>query len=190
MKDNFTEQQREIVARKMGFEGPMQNFGDFLMSSPASASQYSAVANKLGGKAPGFAAGGMPQQSAKMTPDQILEIDAQRNHPEGTSVGNLKALINEDLKKGGAIVQEGNVLIAFRAVSQGVIETHSFNADTPQALLEANKALWRKLKSSGFTTVRTEYQNPKINDLLKTAMNEFDISITENGDTFVMEVRL
>jgi hypothetical protein len=58
MKDNFTEQQREIVARKMGFDGPMQNFGEFLMSSPAAASQYGAVVTKLGEKAPGFAAGG------------------------------------------------------------------------------------------------------------------------------------
>jgi hypothetical protein len=190
MKDNFTEQQREIVARKMGFEGPMQNFSEFLMSSPATATQYSAVAARLGQKAQGFAVGGMPEQPTKMTPDQILDIDATRNHPEGTTANTLKALINEDLKKGGAIVQEGNVLIAFRAVAQGVVETHSFNADTPQALLEANKALWRKLKSSGFTTVRTEYQNPKINDLLKSAMNEFDISINKDADGFVMEVRL
>lgn len=64
MKDNFTEQQREIVARKMGFDGPMQNFGEFLMSSPATANQYAAVASKLGEKAQAFAAGGMPQQNA------------------------------------------------------------------------------------------------------------------------------
>ena len=63
MKDNFTEQQREIVARKMGFDGPMQNFGEFLMSSPATANQYAAVASKLGEKAQAFAAGGMPQQA-------------------------------------------------------------------------------------------------------------------------------
>jgi hypothetical protein len=63
MKDNFTEQQREIVARKMGFDGPMQNFGEFLMSSPSTATQYSAVASKLGEKAQGFAVGGMPQQA-------------------------------------------------------------------------------------------------------------------------------
>jgi len=63
MKDNFTEQQREIVARKMGFDGPMQNFGEFLMSSPATATQYSAVASRLGEKAQAFAAGGMPQQA-------------------------------------------------------------------------------------------------------------------------------
>lgn len=190
MKDNFTEQQREIVARKMGFEGPMQNFGEFLMSSPAAAGQYGAVASKLGQKAPGFAVGGTPQQPTKMTPDQILEIDAKRNHPEGLTAGNLKALINKDLEKGGAIVQQGNVLIVFRAISEGVVETHSFNADTPQNLLEANKDLWRKLKSSGFKTVRTEYQNPKINELLQSAMNEFDISITKSNDGFIMEVRL
>jgi hypothetical protein len=125
-----------------------------------------------------------------MTPKEIIEIDAKRNHPAGTTAADLIALINEDLEKGGEIVQEGNVLIVFRAVSEGTVETHSFNADTAQNLLEANKSLWRKLQSSGFKTVRTQYQNPKINDLLKSAMNEFDISITKDRNGFVMKVRL
>jgi hypothetical protein len=125
-----------------------------------------------------------------MTPKEIIEIDAKRNHPAGTTADDLIALINEDLEKGGEIVQEGNVLIVFRAVSEGTVETHRFNADTAQNLLEANESLWRKLQSSGFKTVRTQYQNPKINDLLKSAMNEFDISITKDRNGFVMKVRL
>jgi hypothetical protein len=125
-----------------------------------------------------------------MTPKQIIEIDAKRNHPAGTTASELIALINEDLEKGGEVVQEGKVLIAFRAISEGVVETHSFNAGTPQELLEANKSLWRKLKSSGFKVVQTEYDNPKINELLKSARVEFDISITKKDDGFVMKVRL
>lgn len=125
-----------------------------------------------------------------MTPDEILEIDAKRNHPPGTLVGHLRADINDELRQGGDIVQQGNVLIVFRAIEPGVVEHHSFNADTPQNLLEANKALWRMLKKAGAKIARTQYINPKINELLEMAKDEFDISITEDGNMFVSEVRL
>ena len=69
-----------------------------------------------------------------MTPDEILEIDAKRNHPPGTVAGHLMADINDELRLGGQIVQEGDVLIVFRGVEPGVVEHHSFNADTPQNL--------------------------------------------------------
>lgn len=42
----FSEQQTEILARKMGFDGPMQKFGEFLKSSPAHASKFSSYENK------------------------------------------------------------------------------------------------------------------------------------------------
>lgn len=125
-----------------------------------------------------------------MTPDEILEIDAQRNHPPGTTAGNLRADINDELRQGGGIVQEGNVLIVYRAVEPGVIEHHSYNADTPQNLSNANKALWRMLKKAGAKIARTRYQNPKISALLEAAIPEFDISITQEDGQFVAEVRL
>lgn len=125
-----------------------------------------------------------------MTPNEILEIDAKRNHPPGTSAGNLKALINDELRQGGDIVQEGNVLIVYRAVEPGVVEHHSFNADTPQNLLKANMALWRMLKKSGAKIARTEYENPKINELLEQVKSKFDISIKQDGKFFIAEVRL
>jgi hypothetical protein len=125
-----------------------------------------------------------------MTPDEILEIDAKRNHPPGTVAGNLKADINDELRQGGDIVQIGNVLIVYRAVEPGVVEHHSFNADTPKNLSDANKKLWRMLKKAGAEVARTTYSNPKISQLLEAATGEFDISITETGDGFVAEVRL
>jgi hypothetical protein len=125
-----------------------------------------------------------------MTPEEILEVDAKRNHPPGTTVEDLITDINDELREGGDIVQEGNVLIVYRAVEPGVVEHHSFNADTPQNLSDANKALWRMLKEAGATTARTTYQNPKISRLLEAAADEFDISITEQGGYFVAEVRL
>jgi hypothetical protein len=125
-----------------------------------------------------------------MTPKEILEIDAQRNHPPGTTAGDLIADINDELRAGGDIVQEGNVLIVYRAVEPGVVEHHSFNADTAQNLSNANKALWRMLKKAGAKIARTRYQNPKISALLEALIPEFDISITKDGDVFVAEVRL
>jgi hypothetical protein len=125
-----------------------------------------------------------------MTPEEILEIDAQRNHPPGTTVGDLIAMINDELNEGGDIVQEGNVLIVYRGVGDGVVEHHSFNADTPKNLFNANVAFWKMMQKVGASKARTTYQNPKINELLEIAKLEFDISITEEGGFFTAEVRL
>lgn len=125
-----------------------------------------------------------------MTPDEILEVDAKRNHPPGTVAGELRAFINEEIQEGGDIVQQGNVLIVFRAVEPGVVEHHSFNADTAQNLIKANVSLWEMLKKAGAKIARTSYDNPKINDLFNTVRNNFNISITEIDGRFTAEVRL
>lgn len=125
-----------------------------------------------------------------MTPDEILEVDAKRNHPPGTLAGHLRADINDELRKGGDIIQQGNVLILYRAVEPGIVEHHSFNADTPQNLIKANVALWGMLKKAGAKIARTSYDNPKINSLFDVLRNDFDISITESDGRFTAEVRL
>jgi hypothetical protein len=45
--NNFTEKQREIVARKLGYDGPMQGFDDFLNSSPALGMKYASITDKF-----------------------------------------------------------------------------------------------------------------------------------------------
>jgi hypothetical protein len=125
-----------------------------------------------------------------MTPEEILEVDAKRNHPPGTTAKDLIRLINGEIREGGDIIQEGDVLIVYRAIEPGVVEHHSFNADTPANLLKANEALWRMLKKVGVEIATTTYSNPKINSLLDTVRDEFDISITEQDGQFVAEVRL
>jgi hypothetical protein len=57
----FTAKQKEIVARKLGYEGPMQGFDEFLQSSPALQMKYGMVADKYmakGGVVKKYAAGG------------------------------------------------------------------------------------------------------------------------------------
>lgn len=125
-----------------------------------------------------------------MTPDEILEVDAERNHPPGTLAGNLRADINEELQMGGDIVQQGNVLIVYRTVEPGVVEHHSFNADTAENLIKANVALWKMLKKAGAKVARTRYQNPKVTALFNSLSDKFDVTITQDGEEFIAEVRL
>jgi len=46
MKD-FTSQQKEIVARKLGYDGPMQGFDEFIASSPALGAKYASITGKF-----------------------------------------------------------------------------------------------------------------------------------------------
>jgi hypothetical protein len=47
MAENFTAKQKEIVARKLGYDGPMQGFDDFINSSPALGMRYAAITDKF-----------------------------------------------------------------------------------------------------------------------------------------------
>ena len=125
-----------------------------------------------------------------MTPEEILEVDAKRNHPPGTTVEELITDINDELREGGDLVQEGNVLIVYRAVEPGVVEFHTFNADTPQNLYAAVRELFLMLKQVGTEIARTTYENEKISDLFAMGRPEFDISITKEDGYFVAEARL
>jgi hypothetical protein len=43
MAKKFTEKQKEILARKLGYEGPMNMFEQFVKSDPAMERKYNAV---------------------------------------------------------------------------------------------------------------------------------------------------
>jgi hypothetical protein len=62
MAENFTAKQREIVARKMGYDGPMQGFDMFLNSSPSLASKFNSVTDKYVAK---MAKGGVVRKYAE-----------------------------------------------------------------------------------------------------------------------------
>ena len=47
MNTSFTSKQREVLARKLGYDGPMQGFDEFLQSSPALMMKYNAVSDKF-----------------------------------------------------------------------------------------------------------------------------------------------
>ena len=50
MSTNFTEKQREVVARKMGYDGPMQMFDEYLASSPSDATRFAGITSKVAAK--------------------------------------------------------------------------------------------------------------------------------------------
>lgn len=78
MAESFTSKQKEIVARKMGYDGPMQMFDEFLSASPSDAQKYSAITSKFvermakGGMVKKFADGGVVFTAGldKATPEQ------------------------------------------------------------------------------------------------------------------------
>lgn len=125
-----------------------------------------------------------------MTPDEILEIDAKRNHPPGTVAGHLIAEINDELSLGGQVVQEGNVLIMFRGIEPGVVEYHTFNADTPENLVDAVTKFFRMLKKAKCKIARTTYENEKINALFDMIKPEFKVNIKQADGRFISEVSL
>ena len=61
MKD-FTSQQKEIVARKLGYDGPMQGFDEFIASSPALGAKYAAITGKFAER---MAKGGLVKMKRK-----------------------------------------------------------------------------------------------------------------------------
>jgi len=76
MRENFTEQQREIVARKMGYDGPMQMFDEYLASTPSEANRYSAITSKYAVK---MAQGGV----VKMARGGALSVENEEVPPAG-----------------------------------------------------------------------------------------------------------
>ena len=77
MKETFTEQQREIVARKMGYDGPMQMFDEYLASTPSDATKYAAITSKYVTK---MAEGGLAQIDNSTT-DPALVTDGTDTVP-------------------------------------------------------------------------------------------------------------
>jgi hypothetical protein len=72
MAKTFTEKQKEIMARKLGYDGPMTEFEKFVKSDPAMERKYNAVVGKLmarkGAYVTKMAVGGTTQPAKPATP--------------------------------------------------------------------------------------------------------------------------
>ena len=128
-----------------------------------------------------------------MTLDEILEIDAQRNHEPGTEAGHLRALINEQLRENKAeIVQSGNTLIVFsNSDGDADVEYHCFNADTPPNLAKNVMKFFEMAKKLGYKTATTPYENPKISDLFtQIVAKQYKVDIKRKDGHYEAKARL
>jgi len=103
----FTQQQTEILARKMGFNGPMDQFSNFLRSDPAHSQKFASYEDKAkmmvasSQEKRGFAEGGDVQSGIKptsgLTPEELRQsasapaVGAQITNDEGKVVTNYAA---------------------------------------------------------------------------------------------------
>ena len=127
-----------------------------------------------------------------MTPDEILEVDARRNYPPGTTAGNLRAIINEEARNRAAVVQQGDTLITFKtAGGDENVEFHTFNADTPENLANNVLMFFGMVKKMGYKTASTSYENPKISALFqKFVAPKYKVNIGKQDGQYIAKVRL
>jgi hypothetical protein len=94
----FTEKQKEIVARKLGYEGPMNMFDKYLNSSPADAQKYGTIVEKFmakGGMVKGYAEGGVVS-GIDPTTGLPIKIDASTVTP-ATQTATADQTLNTEL---------------------------------------------------------------------------------------------
>jgi hypothetical protein len=127
-----------------------------------------------------------------MTPDEILEVDAKRNYPPGTTAGNLRALINEEARNRSAIVQQGDTLITFKtAGGDENVEFHTFNAETAENLGKNVLKFFEMVKKMGYKTASTSYENPKISAIFeKIIAKKHKVNIDKQDGQYIAKVRL
>lgn len=100
MKD-FTAQQKEIVARKLGYDGPMQGFDEFISSSPALEAKYAAISGKFVERmAKGGVVKGMKFQAGGTTPDYEQIVRNQYATIGRTGIGEGASNIDPEGFKG------------------------------------------------------------------------------------------
>jgi hypothetical protein len=110
MSKNFTAKQKEIVARKLGYDGPMQGFDEFLQSSPALAMKYGMVADKYmakGGMVKKYQAGGLtlPSDVGSYTPEQKADLYNQYIS-QGYSDADIRTAAGQQTDENWSMLQQ------------------------------------------------------------------------------------
>jgi hypothetical protein len=126
-----------------------------------------------------------------MTPEEILKIDAKRNH-DGIEVKSLIGYINHEIRSGAQLVQENDTLVLFKSVKDDKAEFHTFNAGSAADLAKNVELFLQMLKKMGYKAAYTEYESPLISKLFMTYNNDrYKVNITKGEDSsFRAEVTL
>tara|TARA_R110000851_G_scaffold218968_1_gene371771 strand:+ start:1670 stop:3976 length:2307 start_codon:yes stop_codon:yes gene_type:complete len=153
---DFTSKQKEIVARKLGYDGPMQGFDTFVRSSPALQAKFSAVTQKYvekmakgGVVRKGYAVGGAVRTDfTKEEQDQIFanaqklaDASGRTREAELYDYAKSQGYSNADIDKSlGAYLKPGQTQGYLDTVQTNT--TNAFNAGpaTPAATPVATPA--------------------------------------------------
>jgi hypothetical protein len=125
-----------------------------------------------------------------MTPDEILEIDAKRNYPPGTQAGHLRAAINNNTRKNGGLLQQGNTLVMFRLSGPKKVDFYAFNADTPQNLAKNLEKVFQVFKKLKIERANSPYERQDIREAFKLIAKKFKIETKKEPDGMEVEVVL
>ena len=165
MKETFTATQREIVARKMGYEGPMQGFDEFLMSAPSEAQRYSDITAKFsqkmakGGVVRRYADGGVVPQGQKKPSEIIKEYSTN----VGRQPAEMITLVNTLMKSGdGLIIQEHDTIMVMQKLAPKIVAGYLMTTDEQQVLMNASSSLVEKVKQSGITMMYGFNENEEL----------------------------
>jgi len=170
MKENFTATQKEVVARKMGYNGPMQMFDEFLMSRPSDAQRYASITSKFAenmanGGMVGYAQGGAvsaPQNKASHIIEQFM---ISRGQDPAKRLNAIYRLV----KLGDSILlQENESVLELRKMEPGVVYSHLYSLDKPMILVKSLTKFIQKLKQSDIKVIYGKADNPQIVSLIKS----------------------
>jgi len=95
MNTQFTSKQKEIIARRLGYEGPMQGFDTFVASSPALQRKYNMITDKFvqrmakGGMVRKYAEGGATQTQPGDVPEETTKGTERPMGTTFTDVGGV-----------------------------------------------------------------------------------------------------
>ena len=165
MKETFTATQREIVARKMGYEGPMQKFDEFLMSAPSEAQRYSDITAKFsqkmakGGVVRRYADGGVVPQGQKK-PSEIIQ---EYSKNAGLNPQNILLKVNNMIKSGnGLMLQEHNTLLILNKLAPKIVSASLLTEDEPRVLISAVSTLIDKVKEAQINLIYGNKDNEEL----------------------------
>jgi len=134
MKETFTEQQREIVARKMGYDGPMQMFDEYLASTPSDATKYAAITSKYVTK---MATGGAVTTSPT---DEVVPTDPTATKVTPVTTATTAAMTPKVTSAGATDTAAATTIKAADVATvkaPAAIDETKVTASTSQAAVEA-----------------------------------------------------
>jgi len=191
MKD-FTAQQKEVVARKLGYDGPMQGFDEFISSSPALEAKYAAISGKFVERmAKGGAVTGMKFKAGGTTPDyeQIVRDNYAAIGKTGIGQGSnnidpegFKGWVN-DLKT-GVVTPEKFEQRFTNAVSDYIAErpTDRHTEYVLDYLANKNKVVTGGVTKAGSVTLGADGK-PKVGDAAQVTAAQVTTNENQNVDT-------